>query len=117
MALSKNIESFDHIRQVLDAAILHETADYRLPDAKAAFRWRAEAYHFRRLAQAQGIRKYDLVFLQLAGEVVKISRKKVEGVLTLGAKGLAPKDDLPEEVTGFAFDLAKKLGLETGEDE
>lgn len=118
MAMTKNIHAFEHIRKVLDAVLQYETADYRLPDPKAAMRWRAEAYHFRRLAQAQGIMKYDQLLLQLSGEVVIISRRKVEGVLTVGAKGLAPKEEeVPEEVEDFAFNFAKKLGLETKDEE
>lgn len=118
MALSKNIQSFHHIKTILDAALPHEYIEYRLPDAKAATRWRMEAYHFRRLAQAEGTIKYDQLFLQLSGEVVKISKRKVEGVLTLGPKGVPPKEEpLPEETEDFAFNLAKSLGLNTGEDD
>lgn len=117
MALSKNIQSFDHIRSILDAALPYESSDYRLPDAKAATRWRMEAYHFRRLAQSLGIMKYDQLFLQLSGEVVKISKRKVEGVLTTGVKGVEPKEEpIAQETEEFAFDLAKSLGLDTGDD-
>lgn len=118
MALSKNIQSFDHIRSILDAALPYETSEYRLPDNKAATRWRMEAYHFRRLAQEQGIMKYDQLFLQLSGEVVKISKRKVEGVLTTGVKGVEPKEEpIAPEVEEFAFDLAKSLGIEVKDDE
>lgn len=117
MSLSKNIQSFEHIRSILDAALPYETSEYRLPDAKAATRWRMEAYHFRRLAQAAGIMKYDQLFLQLSGEVVKISRRQVAGVLTTGVKGVAPKEEeTAPDVEEFAFDLAKKLGLEVEDD-
>lgn len=114
MALSKNIESFDHVRQILDACLAVETSDYRLPDSKKATRWRMEAYHFRRLAQAQGIFKYDDLFLQLSGEVVVISHRKVEGVLTKGSKKIEPKPVTnTEELEDFAVNFAKKLGLES----
>lgn len=118
MALSKNIQSFHHIKTILDAALPHDYIEYRLPDSKAATRWRMEAYHFRRLSQAEGTMKYDQLFLQVFGEVVKISKRKVEGVLTLGPKGVEPKEEpIPAEVEEFAFDLAKKLGLETKDDD
>lgn len=118
MSLSKNIQSFDHIRAILDAALPHQTSEYRLPDAKAAIRWRQEAYHFRRLAQHAGIMKYDQLFLQLSGEVVKISHKQIEGVLTVGSKKVEPKaEETSPDVEEFAFDLAKKLGLEDTDDD
>lgn len=117
MSLSKNIQSFDHIRAILDAALAHEEADYRLPDSKAAVRWRMEAYHFRRLAQHAGITKYDQLLLQLTGEVVKISKRKIEGVLTVGSKSVEPKAEVTTpDVEEFAFEFAKKLGLETEDD-
>ena len=116
MPLSQNIHSFEHVRSVLDAALVHETAAYTLSTDKAAVRWRMEAYHFRVLAQRLGIHKYDSMILKLDGSTVTISRRVVEGVLKVDGGEVAPKEVSIDDATeSFAFELAKKLGLETEE--
>lgn len=119
MSLPKNISAYEHVRAVLDTALAHDRSVYTLPTPAAATRWRQEAYYFRRLSQAASIYKYDPFILKLDGSSVIIEKKIVAGVLTVEGEAVQtkPADDLPAEIEDFAFNLAKSLGLDTGDDD
>lgn len=54
MTLPNNISAYQHIREVLDNVVAQRrTARYELPTAKAAIRFRYEAYKFRALARGE----------------------------------------------------------------
>lgn len=83
MTMTKNIGNLAYIAPVLDEALERIEVIYQLPNAGAAFRWRLEAYQFRKLASAQGVTKYnELIFRWSKGDTaVKINVKKILGVL------------------------------------
>lgn len=93
MPLSKNIKNYQHIGQVLDAALKAGGGRYILPTEKAARRWRQEAYYYRKLFEeeqrvrlgfASGIAvrtPYDRILLTIEGTMVVIRERELEGQL------------------------------------
>jgi len=118
MPLPKNPTAYAHVKQILDAALPHAKCVFTLPSREAAVRWRQEAYYFRRLS---GSDVYADLMLRLDGPKVIIERKHVVGKLTthdgtvIEPLAIAPEVQL-EEAEKFAFNFAKKLGLEVDDD-
>lgn len=114
MPLPKNPKAYAHVKQILDAALPHAKCVFTLPTHEAAVRWRQEAYYFRRLS---GSEVYGDLMLRLDGPKVIIERKHVVGKLTAEDGTVIEPTAVVEEVQleeaeKFAFDFAKKLGLE-----
>jgi len=122
MPLAKNLSAYTHVKQILDAAIPHNRCVFTLPTPQAATRWRQEAYYFRRLVQKDGNQAYDNFLLKIEGSKVILEKRAIAGTLTTDdGTELRPAEvdiggDL-SEAEKFAFDFAKKLGLEVDEDE
>ena len=81
MTTSKNINSYSHVKNVLDAALQHGEVVYELPSSGDAHRWRMEAHAFRKLASAMGDRRYDGLILRLSGAMVEIRPRRPVGIL------------------------------------
>lgn len=93
MPLSSNTASFAHIGPVLDAALAAGGGRYRLATKSQAIRWRAEAYHYRKLLEKEARARliipglpvrtpYDTMLLTIEGSTVVIGRQAPKGVLT-----------------------------------
>lgn len=116
MALSQNLNSYKHIKPIMDeAAARPDGVVYTLPDAKSAIRWRLEAYQFRRLLAAQqGPTPYDSLVLRIDTNKVRIVPRESFGVLTTHdgtriepavIQGELVVDPLEEFAEGFAAGL------------
>lgn len=118
MAMSKKLSNYRHVGPVLDAAVANHGGLYKLDSKKRAFRWRAEAYMYRKLLNNGAPTIYDDLVLVLDGATVKITVRTVEGIFTtpMGEKvtldrGLSPVIDPLE---AFAMELGE--GAEDIED-
>ncbi len=122
MPLPKSLSSYTHVKQILDAALPHAKCTFTLPSPAAAVRWRQEAYYFRRLMQQSGNPIYDNFILKIDGAKIHFEKRAIPGTLTAeDGTEIKPQDadiggDL-SEAEKFAFDFAKKLGLEIDENE
>ncbi len=86
MSFSKNFRAFAHIQVVLDEAVQRGGIRYSLRSDKAAWRWKAQAYHFRKLFQEEQTRAmktsvtvptpYDTIDIVLEGAVCIIRMSK-----------------------------------------
>lgn len=119
MPLPKNLSSYTHVKQILDAAVALPKCIYTLPTPAAATRWRQEAYYFRRLS---GSKLYDNFILKVDGPKVIIEKRVVPGTLTT-EDGTVVKPAEATDIDGelsemekHAFDFARKLGLEVEDD-
>lgn len=122
MPLPKSIHAYGHIQQVLDAALPLEKSTFSVESAKAATRWRQEAYYYRRLCQDKGDHRYDSIFIQIKGNVLHIGRRAIAGKLqTPDGRhvAVAPERALgerEEKMQNAAERLATTLGLDVDDD-
>ena len=120
MPLSKNLSAYQHVKQILDAALPHAKCTFTLPTSSAAIRWRQEAYYFRKLS---GSPAYDNLIFRLDGLKVIIEKRVIPGVLTthdgttIEPAATSELDGDLSEMEKHAFDFAKRLGLEVEEDD
>lgn len=133
MGMSKNINTYLDVREVLDAtvdALRHEPlVRYRLPTGGLAQNWMQRAYSFRKLAQAQANEElgipgrtastpYDLLVFKRDDDCILISLRAPAGVLeTVKGKPIKPqatrRDAPDDELLDISAALMKDLGLET----
>lgn len=122
MALPSSPDAYPHIQTVFDAVIGRPGATYTCTNSKAATRWRAEAYYFRKLVQAQGNRSYDDLVLKLSGSTITFARREADGELRDAAGkplSLASSRAISEEeiaLEASIFELAGKLNLDVADD-
>lgn len=119
MPLPKNLNAYANVKAILDAALDNLPAKYMVATHNEAVRWRQEAYYFRKLSQLGGDTRYDSLMFKLDDNRIIIESRSVTGTLTredgkVVEIALAETPDTTEE---FAFALAKRLGVETKEDE
>lgn len=81
MTLSKDINAYSHIKNVLDSIPSGTTVIYELASPGRAHRWRMEAHAFRRLINAIGNHKYDMLVFRVQGASVEIASRLTSGTL------------------------------------
>jgi hypothetical protein len=122
MALPTSPEAYAHIQAVLDAVLAKPGATYKCASAKAAVRWRMEAYYFRKLVQAAGDNRYNDLVMKLSEDVITFARRVPEGELRdaegnpLDFAAARPLTEEERELESAIFDLADKLKLDTLDD-
>lgn len=93
MSLPNLIEAYEDVRVVLDAVLRQGGGTFVLPTRTEAELWRRRAYKFRKLANAEGERKYNGLILRLRNETsIVFDENRVVGTL------LDP-DGLPVDLT------------------
>lgn len=116
MPLPHSLSAYTHVQPVLDAAFAAEgPSRYELASAKAAVRWRQEAYMYRKLLAATGDNSLSDMVLTVDGPVVVIDRRAPTGVLTTHDGTHLPLEApraAPDTAEGFAADFARRLGLD-----
>ena len=100
MTMTKNLSYLAHIAPILDEAVERGEVHYKFPTSGKAFRWRLEAYQFRKLVNAQGVTKYNNLILRWEkGDTdVVITVRRITGTLyTPEGEIIQPEDkDLDE---------------------
>jgi hypothetical protein len=115
MGLSKNINAFTHVQPVLNAALKHNAITYTLPDIKAAFRWRLEAYHYRKLLAASGPTPYDRLVMRVVKNQVLIRTQHLTGVITVNdeVQPIAIDTEIHDPLLEYVEHLALEIDEET----
>lgn len=103
MALSKSIQSYLDVQQILDAALASGGGEYELEDIKQATRWIQRAYMFRTILQRQSVgpTKYDVISLHKRGNIVEIRCTGQSGVFRPAGPAVAALDDLDAQVAAM----------------
>jgi hypothetical protein len=109
MSLSKNPNSYLHIKPVLDIAVENGGGIYTLESHTAALKWRAQAHAYRSIIGKTGPTNYDLLILSVDDNKIIIKVAKVSGefrnplgdVVELSKKPPDPEDKL--------LDIAREL--------
>lgn len=133
MGMSKNINTYLDVRQILDAALEALKAEplvrYRCPTGGLAQNWMQRAYSFRKLAQKQAQEElpipgrvpttpYDLLTFRREDDCILISLRAPAGILeTVKGKPIKPRvtrhDQSDDELLEISAAMMKDLGLET----
>ena len=118
MSLSKNVAAYQVVQQVLDTALGHKEIRYETESPKAAMRFRAEAYYYRRLLSEKGDDRFATLLLRISGKYVIIThRTEVGRILTLDGQELSPAEPAPMTEYEKTLELeakrfASSLGLD-----
>ena len=113
MPLSKNINTYADVRNVLNTARVSGGAVYTLGSVNEAIRWRQRAYYLRTLLfERDGFTAFDEMKLVLEANVVKISfdAAQVGTLKGLDGKKLKPVIEADDDLLATAQQLAKELG-------
>lgn len=130
MPMSKSPRDFPHIKEILDEAVARGGVRFTLNSDKQAWRWRAQAYHFRKLVQREAQEQaglmgttmptpYDGMFIQLSGAtcIIQFHQAALIGLTTLDGKPITektkarePADDR-DDLVDIASQVKKDLNL------
>lgn len=112
MTMSKNPNSYGHIKAVLDAAVSAGGGAYTLPSAAEAIKWRQEAYRYRSMLSEIGPTPYDDLLLSLVENKIRIVVKTFTGTFTTEDGtiiNLTKPAHIPDELEQAALDFANSL--------
>jgi hypothetical protein len=127
MSLSKKLSSYAHIQSALDALLENGgEGNITFSTKKAAYRWRAEAYMFRRLykeslqnrlapSQAE-LERYSDLFLVIEDCTVSVSKREWIGrILDKEGQEIIPAPPPKSQEDDLLLEAAVKLIREKGD--
>lgn len=112
MPLTKNINAYADVAEVLNTAHKAGGGEYTMTDVNEAVRWRQRAYYYRiLLLEHAGFTKFDTMKLTLEGSVIIINfNANQTGTLTsLDGKKLKPELEVDKSLLEAATKLAEEL--------
>lgn len=112
MGLSNNINAYNDVRVVLDAAVDAGGGRVNLPSPGKAVHWRQRAYKLRSLlTDRDGSTAWDEFQLTVEGASVVVRPRELPLVTDLAGNPLEPIDK-PDEVDDDLLEIARGLNLE-----
>lgn len=115
MPLSKNLNTYADVKEILDTAHKAGGASYTLSSPNEALRWRQRAYYYRTLLfNRDSFTKYDSMKLRLSGkdnEIVHITFNtgQVGTLKSFDGKELKPVLEVDDKLLAAATKLAEEL--------